>query len=152
MQGQGREGADQAGRGQQVDADHFIPGLRVDLGGWRQHAGLAGIRQQDVELAPTFLDDGAELFDTVARQQIERDQGRGAARGADQIIDFLQRTGRARRGDYMRAGLAEFERHGAANTTRSTGHQGDEASQVNCGHASTNRESWNSFADSERSL
>ena len=117
----------------------------------RQNAELAGIGQQDVELAPPLFDDGAELLDPVARHQVERHQGRGTARGADQVIDLFQCAGGAGRGDHMGAGLAEFERHGAADATRSTRYQGDAAGQINCGHASTNRESWNSFADSERS-
>ncbi len=91
----------------------------------RGGAGDAGIADENVELAVTFIERRAEPGDAVEIGQVERHQCRAAAVLADLVIEFFEAALRSRHRDHMRAGLCQRARGGIADAARGAGHQSD---------------------------
>ena len=88
----------------------------------------------DVELAPALVDHAAEAVDAGEILEVERDQRRSAALGADGVVELLQPAGRARHRHNVRAGFGERQRRRVANAARRAGDDGDASFQT--GHRS----------------
>ena len=113
------ERADQSPVGGDVDREHAVPFLRIDVVQRRQDAENAGVADEGVEPAPASIERLA--------QPVDRRHGRAgrAARAwpgsprraerADLVVELLERALGARERDDMGAGAREGERRRAAN-------------------------------------
>src|ERR1700733_5514132 len=91
----------------------------------RGGAGDAGIADEDIELAVTFMQRRAEPGDAVEIGEVERHQSGAAAVLADLVIELFEAALRPRHRDNMRAGLGQRARGGIADAARSAGYQSD---------------------------
>ena len=124
----GIDAADQAPVGGEVDVDHFLPGLGLDMGERRHGAEHAGIADQHVDLAVALVEAGAELVDGVEVAQVHRHQQRGlAVDGADLVVQLFERADGAGGEDEVGAfpGVAQGDR--AADAAAGSGHKADAA-------------------------
>ncbi len=69
----------------------------------RERAELGGAADQDVEPTEALGERSAQLIDRLPGGEIERHQGRAAARGAYPVVDLLERARGARDQDEARA-------------------------------------------------
>ena len=91
----------------------------------RQRSENAGVADEDVEPAIALAQRGGEAVDAGIVLQVERHQRRGAAGGADGVVEFLQPADGARHRDDMRAGLGERQRGRVADAARGAGDERD---------------------------
>src|SRR5580704_5222396 len=91
----------------------------------RGGAGDTGIADENVELAVTFMQRGAEPRDAVEIGEVERHQCRGATLLADLVVEFLEPGLRARHRHDMRPSLGQRTRGGIADTARGAGDESD---------------------------
>ena len=104
------EGADQPPVGGDIDGDDVVPFRRRHVIERRQRAENAGIADQNVETAVAFAQRGGEAVDTGVILQVERHQRRGAAAGADGVVEFFKPADGARHRHDMRAGCRQRQR------------------------------------------
>ena len=79
---------------------------------------------------------GAQPGDAFVILEIERHQRRGAASGADRVVEFFEPADGARDRDHVRARLRERKRGGVADAARSAGDERDTAGE-GCGYHET---------------
>ena len=119
--------------------------LGVDMVQRRQRAEHAGVADENVETAPAPKQRLAEPIDRRMIPEIAGDQGRrvfgAGARGADFVVEFLERALRARESDDMRALGRQGQRHGAADAARGAGDERNAGSESfeGCIHSSRHR-------------
>src|SRR5512143_2745025 len=87
--------------------------------------GDAGIADENVELAMTLMQRGAETGDSVEVGEVERHQGRSSARLSDLVVEFFEAGLRSRHRHDMRAGPGQRARGGIADAARGAGHESD---------------------------
>src|SRR5260370_17400151 len=73
----------------------------------RGGSGDTGIADEDVELAATLMQRGAEAGDAVIVSQVKRHQCGAAAVFSDLLVEFFQAALRPRAGDDIPTGLAK---------------------------------------------
>ena len=86
---------------------------------------IAGIADEDVELAMAFVQRRAEPRDAVEVGEIERHQCGAAAILADIVVEFFKACLRARHRDDMRASFRQRARGGIAEAARRAGDESD---------------------------
>ena len=87
----------------------------------RGHAGDRRITDENVELPVTLVQRRREAVNALIVAQVERCQRCRTAFGADGVVKLFQAADRACDGNHVRAGAAERERHGVADTARGAG-------------------------------
>src|SRR3977135_2496868 len=100
--------------------------------------GDAGIADENVELAVTFVQRGAKPCDAVEVGEIERHQCRAAAILADLVVEFFEAALGSRQRNNMRAGLGQRTRGGMADAARRAGDESDTGGEGK-GHCSSLR-------------
>src|SRR5258708_19072472 len=91
----------------------------------RGGSGDTGIADENIELAVTLMQRGAERGDAVIVSQVKRHQRGAAAVFPDLVVEFFQPALRPRDGDDMRTGLGERARRGIADAARGAGDESD---------------------------
>ena len=112
-----------------LTANRLSQSFGLDMAERGRHAEHAGIADQDVEAAVTFVEREREPGDAVRILHVERHQRCRAALGLDLVIELFQPADRPRHRHHMRAGLRQFERQRRANTARGAGDQRDTVGQ-----------------------
>ncbi len=122
----GRAGAYQAPGRRQVHPHHGVPVPGLDMRHRRQLAQRPGVVDQDVQPAEAVEHGGANRVQPGAVLQIERQQRRRAAHGANGVVRFLQAALGARHQHDMRAAPAQLDRRRGADAAAGARHQGDQ--------------------------
>ena len=143
------ETADQTPVGGEVDGQRPFPHPGVDVAHRRQGAQRTGVSDQDVEAAMAPVDRGAHLVGLLEVGQIGGDQGGLAARGADLVVQFLERSPGAGGENEVRALGRVAPGHRRTDAARRPGHQGDAAIQPAARVAALGHDySWSASRDS----
>ena len=119
------EGADQPPGGVDVHRHRLLEDLRLDVADRCEDAEQAGIGDEDVELAPALVDRAAEPVDAAHVGEVERHEGRRAARRLDLVVEFLEAADRAGDRDDVRALGGEPLGDVVADAARGAGDQRD---------------------------
>src|ERR1700680_2123120 len=91
----------------------------------RGRAGDAGVADENVELAVTFMQRGAEPRDAVVIGEVERHQRGAAAIFPDLVVELFESSLRPRHRPHMRGGPRERTRRGIADAARGAGDESD---------------------------
>src|SRR4051812_9539174 len=92
---------------------------------WRRGTGDAGIADQDIELAVTFMQRRAQPRYAFEIRQVERHQRGGAAVPSDLVVEFFQPALRPRQRDDVRTGPGKRPRGRIADAARGAGDESD---------------------------
>ena len=98
----------------------------------RGRTGDAGIANENIELAMTFMQRRAEPRDALEIGEVERHQRGAAAVLADLVIELFEAALGPRHGDDVRAGLGQRAGGGIADAARSAGHESDAGGEGSC--------------------
>ena len=102
-----------------------------------EDAKNAGVADKGVEPSPAAIERFAEPVDRGEVAQVHRRERRGTVlvrpKGADLVVEFLERALRAGERHHMRAGAREGERHRPADAARGAGDERDAARCVDSG-------------------
>jgi len=115
------EGTDHPVIGRQVGRDGLVPILRVHMRQGRQRAERSGIGDQNVKLAPAFVNRRAQSINRAEIRQVERHKRRLAADLVDLVIHFFKPANRSGDQNDMCAFCRHAERNRATNAARCAG-------------------------------
>src|SRR6266849_1073047 len=101
----------------------------------RGRTGDAGIADENIELAVTFVQRRSKPGNAVEIGQVKRHQRGAAAVLADLVVELFEPALRPRHRNDMRAGFCQRTRRGTADAARGPGNEGDTGGEGK-GHSS----------------
>ena len=112
-----------------VDRDHFVPCLRLDVAERGERPENAGIADEHIQPPVALGERRAEPRDPLEVLEVERHQRRGATGSADRVVKLFETADGAGDRDHMRARARQRERGRVADAARGAGDERDLAGE-----------------------